>query len=56
MGPKSPWAKVRRIRYLVSCFTVVAPRGLDDISASQLKDDNALGDAAADFFDWDVGW
>ncbi len=55
-GLAAPWARVRRTRYLVSCFTVIAPRGLEDISASQLTADSAVGDAAADFFDWDVGW
>jgi uncharacterized membrane protein YjgN (DUF898 family) len=55
LGLAAPWARVRRTSYLVGCFTVVAPAGLDDFSAAMAAEDSALGDAAADFFDWDVG-
>jgi hypothetical protein len=29
---------------------------MDGFKAARVRDEDALGDTAADFFDWDIGW
>ncbi len=50
-----PWAKVRRIKYVLSCMSVESDGSLDDFAAGFDPDVTAVGDAAADFFDFDIG-
>jgi uncharacterized membrane protein YjgN (DUF898 family) len=51
-----PWAKVRRARYIMSRIMVSLPHDMDGFKAARVRDEDALGDTAADFFDWDIGW
>ncbi len=55
VGLLIPWAKVRRIRYIVDNVTVIADQGLDDFTAGLRPDESAYGDAATDFFDIEIG-
>ena len=50
-----PWAKIRRIKYILSCMSVESSGGLDDFAAGFDSDVTAVGDAATDFFDFDIG-
>ncbi|MBA4367400.1 MAG: hypothetical protein C0403_07140 [Desulfobacterium sp.] len=50
-----PWAKVRRYRYVLGCLTVINSHHLSTIIASEETEQNAIGDAATDFFDFEVG-
>ena len=56
LGLLIPWARVRRARYILSRIEVSMPAGIDDIRAVSISDEDALGDTAADFFDWEIGW
>lgn len=56
LGLLVPWAKVRRTRYMLSRATVLARGDLDAFRAGAAQEEDALGDTAADFFDWDIGW
>lgn len=55
LGLAIPWAKVRRTRYILSCLTVRTTGGLDDFTSAAGSDVTAVGDAATDFFDFDIG-
>lgn len=55
LGMLIPWAKVRRVRYMTSCMTVEVAGDFDEFTAASGKDVSALGDAATDFFDFDIG-
>lgn len=54
-GLLAPWAKVRRIRYILDSITVIAVGGLERFTAVVEPDVSALGDSATDFFDIDIG-
>ena len=54
-GLFSPWARVRRHRYIVRKISVLSTVDLDVFSAVQEDEVSALGDVAADFFDLDIG-
>lgn len=56
LGLAAPWAEIRRMKYLVECFCVVAPQGFDAVSQAEDSTETALGDTAVDFIDLDVGW
>jgi uncharacterized membrane protein YjgN (DUF898 family) len=56
LGFLYPWAKVRKTRYLTENFIVVMPGEVEEFIAASDAQVSALGDAAADFFDWDMGW
>lgn len=55
LGLLFPWAKVRRTRYILSCMTVERETGFDAILAQDGAEVSALGDAAVDFFDFEIG-
>ncbi|GEM45451.1 YjgN family protein [Deinococcus cellulosilyticus] len=56
LGLMSPWAKIRYLKYVLSRVGVIAaPDALENISAAQSSEDNALGDAAVDFLDLEIG-
>ncbi len=55
IGLLIPWAKVRRIRYIIGNLTVISDEGLDNFTADVSPDESAYGDAATDFFDIDIG-
>ena len=35
---------------------VLAPVDMDAFEAAAVPEEGAVGDSAADFFDWDIGW
>ncbi len=55
IGLLIPWAKIRRARYVLSCMTVETNVSLDDFTSNHAADVTAIGDAATDFFDFDIG-
>ncbi|MCB2180503.1 MAG: DUF898 family protein [Desulfobulbaceae bacterium] len=55
LGLFMPWAKVRRTRYLLDNITVITPRNLDKFIAAKEDDESAVGDAAMDYFDFEIG-
>ena len=56
LGFLAPWAKVRRARYILPRTTVILPGDMDAFEAESVYEEGAVGDTAADFFDWDIGW
>ncbi len=56
LGLLTPWAAVRRYEYVASCFTVTGVEGMESFTAAADEDVSATGDAAADYFDLDIGW
>ena len=54
-GLLTPWAKVRRVCYILENFTVVAEQNLDEFTAISEPDETALGEAATDIFDIEIG-
>ena len=55
VGLAIPWAKVRKTQYIIACLSVTAKRSLDDFGAGTDSETAAIGDAAADIFNFDVG-
>ena len=56
LGLMSPWAKVRYLKYVLSRIGVIAaPETLEQVTALSSREDNALGDAAVDYLDLDIG-
>ncbi len=57
LGLAIPWVQIRMARYRASKTFVVAPAGgLENFTAGAVEKDSALGDAAADVFDMDIGF
>lgn len=50
-----PWTKVRYSRYIFENLTVITYQGLDNFTAGEQDSEDALGEAAMDFFDFEVG-
>ncbi|MBE9535552.1 MAG: DUF898 domain-containing protein [Proteobacteria bacterium] len=55
LGLMAPWAKIRRARYILDNLAVEAYCNLDEFTADVAEDESALGDAATDFFDFEIG-
>jgi uncharacterized membrane protein YjgN (DUF898 family) len=56
LGLALPWATVRKINYLAErTFVTMDKNQLDQIAQSSLENESALGDAAADYLDFDLG-
>ncbi len=55
LGLLAPWAKVRRTRYILDNLTVITDHSLDDFVAADESEISAVGDAATDFFDLEIG-
>lgn len=55
LGLLAPWAKVRRTRYILDNLEFIAEKGLDQFTAATEQEENAYGDAATDFFDFEIG-
>lgn len=56
LGLMSPWAKVRYLKYVLGRIGVIAaPETLEQVTALSSREDNALGDAAVDDLDLDIG-
>ena len=57
LGLLVPWATVRRRSYLLESITVIEPDcELDRFAADASQPESALGEAATDFFDLDIGF
>lgn len=56
LGFLVPWAKVRRVRYILSKTTVLLRGDMGVFETDAVLEEGAVGDTAADFFDWDIGW
>jgi uncharacterized membrane protein YjgN (DUF898 family) len=54
LGLMVPWAKIRRTRYILDNLTIHGRGDLDTFHAAAFVEENAIGDAAADFFDFDI--
>ncbi len=55
LGLLTPWAKVRRMRYLADNLSVVTTHDLDKFTSAVAPDAASYGDAATDFFDFEIG-
>ena len=55
VGLLAPWAKVRRMKYIISNIVVIARQDLGEFTASSEPEDSAIGDAATDFMDFEIG-
>ncbi len=55
LGFLIPWAKVRRMRYIADNISVIAEDDLSHFTSAIEPDESAYGDAATDFFDFDIG-
>ena len=55
-GLLMPWAQVRRHRYIVENISVVSDTTLEEFATGASQDeDSAVGDAATEFFDIEIG-
>jgi uncharacterized membrane protein YjgN (DUF898 family) len=55
LGLATPWAMIRKARYMLSCLEFVPVKSLDTVEAFGTSQSSAVGDAAADFFGIDIG-
>lgn len=55
LGLLIPWAKVRRTRYIFENISVISDSSLDEFTSAVEADESAYGDAATDFFDFEIG-
>ncbi|WP_425147114.1 YjgN family protein [Deinococcus sp.] len=56
LGLLTPWAAVRRTRYLLEGVQVQTIASLDEFSADASGSESALGEAAHEFFNFDLGF
>jgi uncharacterized membrane protein YjgN (DUF898 family) len=56
LGLYYPWAKIRQARYQLENLRVVAPLGLDQLSAGVAETAAATGEELGSFFDVDFGF
>ena len=58
LGLATPWALIRARKYRMENMYVLAPsmETLEQFSAGDRSQESATGDAAADFFDFDIGF
>jgi uncharacterized membrane protein YjgN (DUF898 family) len=55
IGLLTPWAKIRRTRYILDNLSVITEKDLEDFTSAIDSDESAYGDSAADFFDFEIG-
>ncbi len=55
LGLLVPWAKVRRMRYVMDNLVIVTSQSLDEFTAAVEAEESAIGDSAMDFFDFEIG-
>ncbi len=55
LGLLIPWAKVRRTRYIFENISVISDSSLNEFTSAVEADESAYGDAATDFFDFEIG-
>ncbi|MFC4453001.1 YjgN family protein [Deinococcus sonorensis] len=56
LGLATPWAAIRRTRYLMAHLQVQTIASLDDFQAAATPQESALGEAASEFFNFDLGF
>lgn len=57
LGLLAPWAAIRRTRYFAESVALSHPEGgLGELVSEAGAEQSALGDAAADMFEFDIGW
>ena len=56
LGLLYPWAKVRMVEYVLKSLTFVPAGNIEELAgAGPAVDESAVGESAADFFDFDIG-
>lgn len=56
LGLMYPWAKVRLVEYTLKSLRFVPAGSIEDLTGSgAVADESAVGESAADFFDFDIG-
>ncbi|WDP87911.1 MAG: DUF898 domain-containing protein [Desulfobacter sp.] len=55
LGLMMPWAKIRRTRYILESLSIETGQSLDEFTAGNQEEVTAVGDAAVDFFDFEIG-
>lgn len=56
LGLAIPWATVRKLKYLAECMLVTADKDqLDKVVQTAIASESAVGDAAVDYLDFDIG-
>jgi uncharacterized membrane protein YjgN (DUF898 family) len=55
IGLLIPWAKVRRAKYILDNLRVITDSTLEEFTAVVAPEESALGEAATDFFDVEIG-
>jgi uncharacterized membrane protein YjgN (DUF898 family) len=56
LGLLYPWAKVRLVEFMLKSLRFVPAGSIDDLAgAGPAADESAVGESAADFFDFDIG-
>lgn len=55
VGLLYPWAKVRRTRYILDNLALHITGDLDGFTSANAGNEDALGEAAMDFFDFEIG-
>ena len=55
LGLLTPWAKIRRTRYILDNLFVFSDEDLAEFTAAGADDEIALGDAATEIFDIEIG-
>ena len=55
LGLFSPWARIRTLRYRLTCLTLLADEDPEAFVAAEEKQVSALGEEVGDFFDMDIG-
>ncbi len=55
IGLLIPWAKVRRTRCILDNLVVITDRDFSEFTAADASDETALGEAATEVFDIDIG-
>lgn len=57
LGLLAPWAAIRKTRYFAESVGLSHPdTGFGDFVATAEAEQSAIGDAAADMFEFDIGW
>lgn len=55
LGLAFPWTRIRRIRYVSEQVTVLSEHGLERFQGADTKEQSAVSESAADFFDFEFG-
>jgi uncharacterized membrane protein YjgN (DUF898 family) len=56
LGLLYPWAKVRMVEYVLKSLTFVPAGNIEELAgAGPAAEESAVGESAADFFDFDIG-